>query len=556
MSAIWLLLLALVGFVVAYQTYGKAIAGWLGVAEDRKTPAHELNDGVDYVPARPAVLLGHHFASIAGAAPIIGPATAIAFGWMPVYLWILVGGIFIGAVHDFASLMASIRHQGKSIGEVVEAYVGYAGKTLFLVFSYSTLILVVAVFTIVVAKTFVEVPQAATSSVLFMLLAIGFGMAIYRFKAPLSIATVVGVTLLFGCLVFGNYFPLSLSFNAWVAILLAYVFVASVTPVWVLLQPRDYLNSFLLYAMMALGLVGVIVANPTVKAPAFTSVHVEGLGYLFPVLFVTVACGAISGFHSLVSSGTTAKQLDREADARTVGYGAMLIESLLAVVALIAVGSLAGDRYQSFMVQGGAGPVAAFSVGLGELIAALGLPAKTMSNFVALAVSAFALTSLDTATRLSRFAFQEFFEPRRAAGEPERQSPLLARNRFVGTAISVALAAALAYSGSWKQIWPVFGSANQLLAALALLAVTAWLAHRARRNAFVKIPMVIMFAVTLTSLGTLAHDHLLGPNPSYVLGAVAVLLLGVALVLAGLSFKVLAGRKPAAEQGSGTAATH
>jgi carbon starvation protein len=555
MSAIWLLLLALIGFVVAHLTYGRTVAGWLGMVEERKTPAHELNDGVDYVPAKPAVLLGHHFASIAGAAPIIGPATALAFGWMPVYLWILIGGVFIGAVHDFASLMASIRHQGKSIGEVVEAYVGHTGKTLFLVFSYSTLILVVAVFTIVVAKTFVDVPQAATSSVLFILLAVGFGLALYRFKAPLLIATIVGVALLFACLVFGNLFPLRLSFNAWVAILLAYVFVASVTPVWVLLQPRDYLNSFLLYAMMALGLVGIVAANPTVQAPAFTSVHVEGLGYLFPVLFVTVACGAISGFHSLVSSGTTAKQLDRETDARTVGYGAMLIESLLAVVALIAVASLTGDRYQAFMAKGGAGPVAAFSVGLGELIAALGLPAQTMSNFVALAVSAFALTSLDTATRLSRFAFQEFFEPRRVAGEPARPSPFLARNRYVGTTISVVLAGALAYSGTWKQIWPIFGSANQLLAALALLAVTAWLGHRARQNAFVKIPMVFMFAVTLTSLGALARDHLFGANPSYVLGAVAVLLLGVALVLAGLSFKVLARRGPATEQGSGPAAS-
>ena len=551
MSATWLLGLALVAFVVAFFTYGSVVGKWLGVEPGRKTPAHEYRDNVDYVPARTPVLVGHHFASIAGAAPIIGPITALAFGWLPVYVWIVVGVIFLGAVHDFASLVASIRHGGKSIGEVVEAHLGYAGKTLFLIFSWTALILVVAVFAIVVAKTFVKVPQAASASLMFIALAILFGVAINRFKAPLGIATLFGVPLLVGCLVLGQYIPLSLSFEVWVTLLLVYVFIASVTPVWVLLQPRDYLNSFLLYGMMALGVAGILVANPTIQAPAVTSFHVESLGYLFPVLFVTVACGAISGFHSLVSSGTTAKQLDKESDARTVAYGSMLMEALLAIVALIAVVYMTQDRYASFMGKGGAGPVAAFSAGLGELIGSLGLPPKVMASFVALTVSAFALTSLDTATRLARFAFQEFFEPRR--DRPQAQSrakvwQLLATNRFVGTAISVILAGMLAFSGRWKQLWPIFGTANQLLAALALLAVSAWLAHRAKRNAFVKIPMVLMFSVTLTSLVLLVHHHLSSASPNYLLAFVAAALLLVALVLAGLSFKVLFLRPRPGEQ--------
>jgi len=552
MSAIGLLVFALAAFTVAFFTYGKTVARWLGVEPERPTPAHVLQDGVDYVPAKAPVLLGHHIASIAGAAPIIGPVTALAFGWMPVYLWILVGGIFLGAVHDFSSLVASIRHQGRSIGEVVESQLGYVGRTLFLLFSWSALILVVAVFTIVVAKTFVEVPEAATASVLFILLAITFGFAVYRLKLPLLPATVVGVLLLFGCLLLGQVAPLTLSFNVWLGFLLVYVFIASVTPVWILLQPRDYLNSYLLYAMLGLGVLGILVANPTIETPAFTSFEIDGLGPMFPVLFVTVACGAISGFHSLVSSGTTAKQLDREADARIVGFGAMLVESLLAVVALVAVAYMSADRYGSFMGKGGAGPVAAFSVGLGEMISSLGLPKKAMSDFVALAVSAFALTSLDTATRIARFAFQEFFEPPRKADgseQPrkadgsEQPKPFLARNRYVGTTITVALGGALAWSGHWKEIWPVFGSANQLLAALALLAVTAWLIHRARQSAFVLIPMLIMFAVTLSSLGSLVYTHLITPPRSLVLGSMALLLLGVALVLAGLAVKVLVFRR-------------
>ncbi len=555
MSAIWLVVLSLVGFSVAYVFYGGFLSRKLGLDPGRKTPAHTLRDDVDYVPAKPAVLMGHHFASIAGAAPIIGPVTAAVFGWMPVYIWIVLGGIFLGAAHDFMSLVASIRHEGKSIGEVVEEHLGPAGKTLFLLFAWSALILVIAVFADVVASTFVKRPAVATSSLWFIGLAILFGLAIHKLRAPLWAATLVGVVLLFAGLVVGAKLPLDVAamvgggiedpeaFKAakriWLWILFGYVFVASVTPVQVLLQPRDYLNSFLLYGLMILGLVGIFVANPTVdpaEFSAFTGWTHPKLGHLFPVLFVTVACGAISGFHSLVASGTTAKQLDREPDARPVGYGAMLVESLLAILALVAVVTMTRAEYGSFFKAGGGGPVEAFSSGLGSFISVLGIPEEVAISFVALAVSAFALTSLDTGTRLARFSFQEFFE-----GKDNTRKSLLARNRFLATAISIALAMALVFLettnpttgatvSSWKMIWPIFGSANQLLACLALLAISVWLARRARANWFALVPMVFMFSVTMTSLVTLAGKNL-GAGGNTALGVVSILLFVLAYLL-------------------------
>ncbi len=534
MSAIWLMVAGIAMFVAAYFLYGGFLARKLGLDRNRVTPAHTRADGVDYVPAKPAVVLGHHFASIAGAAPIIGPVTALAFGWLPVYVWLVIGGIFMGAAHDFMAIVASLRHQGKSIGEVVEEHVGSTGKVLFLVFAWSALVLVIAVFAIVVAKTFVAVPEAATASLWFMVLAVLFGIAINRFKVPFLPATVVGVGLLFAGLVVGQMFPLTLSddpdraMKIWLWILFGYVFVASVTPVWALLQPRDYLNSYLLYAMLLLGLVGVVVYNPKIEYAAMTGFHNAKLGFLFPALFVTVACGAISGFHSLVGSGTTSKQIDRETDAKLVGYGGMLIESLLAILALVTVATMARADYAGFLGEGGGGPVAAFSAGLGTFIASLGIPKEVAVSFVALAVSAFALTSLDTGTRLCRFCFQEFFE--RRSGDSRKPS-ILATNRYLATSVGVGLAMALAFSGKWQQIWPIFGSANQLLAALALLAVSVWLAHRSRSTWFAIVPMVFMFAVTMTSLVTLGAKNL-GDGANPLLGVVALGLFAVAYLLA------------------------
>jgi carbon starvation protein len=536
MNGIELILIALIMYVVAYKLYGGFITKRLDVNNSKATPSHTMYDGVDYVPAKAPVLLGHHFASIAGAGPIVGPVIAAGFGWLPVYLWVVFGAIFIGGVHDYSSIVASIRHQSKSIGFVIQSYLGVNGKKLFLIFSWATLILVIAVFTIIVADTFTHIPSAGTSSILFIFLAIIFGLAIYRFKVPLWVATIIGVVLLFLSIPAGNLFPLQLDNLTWQLILFVYIFTASVTPVWILLQPRDYLNSFFLYALMLGGLVGIFFAAPSINLPAFSTFSLDKVGYLFPALFVTVACGAISGFHSLVGSGTTAKQLNKETDSRIIGYGGMLIEGLLAVLALVAVASMVNKEFIDLLVK--QGPVAAFSLGVARFINAipvLNISIPLAQTFTALAVSAFALTSLDTATRLARFMFQEYFEK----NDDKEKSWIT--NRYVSTGITVAFGAALTFSGQTMSIWPVFGSANQLLAALALLALTVWIANLKKGFLFVLIPMILMFAVTLTALGMLVYQNFIATN--FTLSIISVLLFTLAVLLGIKAYSVLTNGK-------------
>ncbi len=524
MSSLALILFALAIFTIAYIFYGRYIAKNLEIDPTRKTPAHTMYDGIDYVPARAPVLLGHHFASIAGAAPIIGPIVAAVFGWVPVALWIFFGGIFMGAVHDFSSLIASVRHKGRSIGEVIEEEIGTTGKFFFLIFSWTTLILVVAVFTIVVGQTFEETPQAASASVMFIAVSVIFGLLLYKLKMSLTLSTIIGLVLLSLSLIGGYIFPLAFPVWIWYAILLIYIFVASVAPVWILLQPRDYLNSFILYAIMILGLAGIILSNPTIKLPEFTSFHVDSLGSLFPILFVTVACGAISGFHSLVASGTTAKQLSSEEDAQVVGYGAMLIESLLAIISLITAAMLLSEEYSAMKGN----PITIFAHGLGSMMTKLGIEYNTGKTFASLAVSAFALTSLDTATRLARFAMQEFFTKK---GIPEERQPFMAKNRYAITLVSVGCAALLIFSGQGLKLWPIFGSANQLLAALALLATSVWLSRKGKKALYVKIPMIIMFAITLTALIVMVYQNIMTNNFVLTIIALALFILAVFLAI-------------------------
>lgn len=533
MNAITLILLASVFYAIAYKFYAGFITKRLEVNNNIETPAHTMKDGVDYYPAKAPILLGHHFASIAGAGPIVGPVIAAGFGWVPVYLWIVFGAIFIGGVHDYSSIIASVRHKSKSIGYIIETYIGVSGKKLFLIFAWSTLVLVIAVFTIIVADTFTHIPSSGTSSILFIILAVLFGLGYYRLKIPLSAATVIGVLLLFACIPLGNLFPLELSNLTWQIILFVYIYFASTLPVWILLQPRDYLNSFFLYALMFFGLIGAFFSAPELNIPAFSSFSLEKVGYLFPALFVTVACGAISGFHSIVGSGTTAKQLNKETDGRIVGYGGMLIEGLLAVLSLISVASLVNKEFIDILVT--KGPVAAFSLGVAKFINAiplLNISIPLAQTFTALAVSAFALTSLDTATRLARFMFQEFFESRTTESKP-----LLIKNRFVSTGITVAFGIALTFSGQTMSIWPVFGSANQLLAALALLALTVWVANLKKGFLFVLIPMIFMFSVTLTALGMLAYQNFLINN--YTLSVISILLFSLSVMLGIKAYEVL-----------------
>jgi carbon starvation protein len=523
MSASILLIIALILFFIGYVWYGRFLMRKFDIDPKRSTPAHTNQDGVDYVPAKAPVLLGHHFASIAGAGPILGPIYGAIFGWIPVFLWLVIGSLFIGGVHDFSALVASIRHGGKSIGEVIEEHISPAGKRFFLIFTWFMLVLVVAVFMKAVASTFVKTPSAATSSVLFIVLAVFFGLSIYRLRFPLWIATIVGVVLLFGCVFLGIRFPLPLSYNLWIYLLLIYIFIASVTPVWILLQPRDYLNSFLLYFILLGGVVGIFVVNPQIAFPAYTQFKTN-LGLLFPILFVTVACGAISGFHSLVSSGTTSKQIDSENDARLVGYGSMLIEGILAVVALItAVTILKGD-YQRLIAKEGGGPIGIFSSGAGSFISALGIPLQVGITFAALSISAFAMTTLDTATRLGRFAFQEFFDKK-------NKTTLLAKNRFIGTSVTVLFSGFLAFSGTSDTLWPLFGSANQLLAAMVLLAIAVWLAEMKKNTLFVKIPMIFMFCVTLMALGNLIYKNASVRNVPLLFISLLLFVLAVVLIV-------------------------
>lgn len=525
MNLIVLLLISGAVLIGAYFTYGKFVVNKLKVSNKNTTPAHLHEDGVDYVPSKIPVVLGHHFSSIAGAGPIVGPIIAIAFGWIPAVIWILVGGIFFGAVHDITSMVASMRHEGKSIGYIIQKYIGKNGKQLFMLFSFATLILIIAVFADIIAKTFVNNPAAASSSMLFIGLAIIFGFVskiTSNKNIAFVIASIIGVILMYYFVYLGIQFPYVLDYKPWIVILLAYCFVASVTPVAFLLQPRDYLSSFLLYGLMIFAVVGVVAANPDIKMDTQVHMSIEGLGYLFPVLFVTIACGAISGFHSLVASGTTSKQVNKERDVKVIGFGGMLIESFLAIIAIGAVIIMTRTEYTSRLSI--EGPVTLFSDGLGGIISATGISPDLATTFVALTVSAFALTTLDTCTRLARFTFQEYFED-----VDHKVGRAFAGNRYLATFIVVVLSILLLISGGFTTLWPIFGSANQLLAALALLAVAVWLIKKKVNPTFVLIPMFFMFAVTLSSLLLFAIQNF--NEGIYILSFIAGLLFLLSVVL-------------------------
>ncbi len=523
---IFLLVIAIFVFLTAYKAYGNFLTKKLDVNDRNSTPSHLQEDGVDYVPAKKPVLFGHHFASIAGVGPIVGPILAVAFGWIPVYLWILFGAVFFGGVHDYSSIIVSIRHKGKTLGAIIENYIGASGKNLYLIFTWATLLLVIAVFGIIIADTFVSIPSAGSSSIFFIIAAVIFGILLNKYKLSLLLSTLVGIILLIISVVLGQIYPLVLNKEIWIVILFVYVFIASVIPVWMLLQPRDYLNSFFLYAILFGGLIGVLFSNPSMSLPVFTSFYIEKLGLLFPILFITVACGAISGFHSIVSSGTTSKQLDRESDAKFIGYGGMLLEGVLAVIAMLSVSTLPMDKYLTLLDK--EGPVSAFSTGVANFmgnIPLLNLNFDSAKSFIALGVAAFALTTLDTSTRLARYTFQEFFER-----SDKKEQNILAKNRYIGTLITVVLAALLTFSGQTITLWPVFGSANQLLAALALLGITVWLVSTKRNYTFSFIPTVFMFLVTLTALGMLTYNNII-VHQNFGLAVVSILLFILAALL-------------------------
>jgi len=565
MNALVLLIICVAILLCGYIFYGRWLCKQWGVGEAETTPAHELEDGVDYVPAKAPVLMGHHFSSIAGAGPITGPINAAIFGWIPVTLWILVGGIFFGGVHDFGALFASVRHKGQSIGEIISANMSKRAKRLFIIFAYLTLILVVAAFASIVASTFGasvtesgaidKVASASNASVamvsiLFIAIAIVFGFCVYRRNVPMGIASVVGVLAIVLIMAIGmNFHPIYLKTNTWMIVVGIYIAIASVAPVWILLQPRDYLSSFLLYAMLAVAFVGVIGAHPSMEAlPAFTGFVVgEGSSaqYVFPMLFTTVACGAISGFHSLVSSGTTSKQLNREKDAKPIAYGGMLLECVLAVLTLCAVAFAYKNGIKS-------GATAIFAGGISKMVATIpGLAGaeNILYTLLVLTYSAFCLTSLDTATRLARFMFQEFWlEPGQTVKDIKSGWKKVLVNPYVATIITVVAGILLGMNG-YAKIWGLFGAANQLLAGLGLLAVATWLGNIGKNNKMFLFPMGFMMIVTIASL-CLTIKNQIGAIVAggadwgaYAQAIIALLLVVLAIILCIEGVQTLMGGK-------------
>ena len=512
MNTLLLLVICVAVLACGYIFYGRWLCKQWGVGEgNNPTPAHELEDGVDYVPAKAPVLMGHHFSSIAGAGPITGPIGAAIFGWVPVTLWILIGGIFFGGVHDFGALYASIRHKGQSIGEIINANMSKRAKKLFVTFSYLTLILVVAAFASIVAGTFkatfkdgvldVAASSANASvamvSLMFIVVAIIFGFAVYRRGASMLVSTILGVAAIVACMAIGmNWHPIYLSGTTWMIIIGIYITIASVTPVWILLQPRDYLSSFLLYAMLFVAFVGVVGAHPNIDAASFPAFASAPGKPIFPILFTTVACGAISGFHSLVSSGTTSKQLDKEKDAKPIAYGGMLLECVLAVLTLCAIAYARQTGHTKSATDIFAGGISAMCA---KIPGCAGLE-NILYTLLVLTYSAFCLTSLDTATRLARFMFQEFWlEPGQTAKDINSGWKKVMVNPVFATVLTVVLGIALGLTG-WQKIWGLFGASNQLLAGIGLLAVATWLGNIGKNNKMFLAPMAFMVVVTISSL--------------------------------------------------------
>lgn len=591
MNAMIVLLGGLIVLIVGYICYGGWLAKQWGVDPKRPTPAQELEDGIDYVPSKPYVLLGHHFSSIAGAGPINGPIQAAVFGWVPVLLWVLIGGIFFGAMHDFGALFASLRHKGQSIAAVIAENIDNTAKRIFCIFAYLTLLLVVAAFASIVANTFAVGLANATDasnlanqrtamiSMLFIVAAVIYGIATRGRNLPAAANIGIAILIIVVLVAIGYNFPyISLDYTTWMILLGVYIMIAAIAPVWILLQPRDYLSSFLLYGMIILSIIGIVGANLTGNAsnldiPAFTGFYASNAavdaggnpiinpetgaavvnlsaasGFLFPALFITIACGAISGFHSLVASGTTSKQLEKESHAQPIAYGGMLIECLLAIISLCAVGFV----WQAYCAGDYASPTAVFAGGLSQMLACIpGLESveSIAYTLLILAVSAFCLTSLDTATRLARYMFQELWIPVGETMESVTGARKFFSNPYVATLITVVIGIVLGMTG-YTIIWPLFGAANQLLAALTLLAVCAWLGNAGKNNKMFYIPMVFMLAVTLTSLvQTLYAKGLVlmaGTGDLFSAGVQAVLsaiLFILAIVLAVKGAKTIFGKK-------------
>lgn len=546
MNGVTIMIISLAVLLLAYVLYGRWIAKKWGVDPKRKTPAYEQRDGVDYEPAPKSVVFGHQFASIAGAGPINGPIQAAIFGWVPVLLWVLIGGVFFGAVQDFAAMYASVRNKGRSIGYIIEKYIGKTGKKMFLLFCWLFCILVVAAFADIVAGTFMGFAvtdgvqganitangAVATTSVMFIVFAIALGIILRYAKLPTAVNTAIAIAMLVAAIAIGLNFPVFLSLNVWHIFVFVYILIASVVPVWILLQPRDYLNSYLLVAMIIAAVIGVFVANPQINLPAFIGFEVDG-SYLFPILFVTIACGAVSGFHSLVSSGTASKQIKNEKDMLPVSFGSMLLESMLAVIALIAVASFASGEAAA---QGWNTPAQVFAGAVSNFLTTLGLPSDIVYTLITLSISAFALTSLDSVARVGRLSFQELFLDDSITDENMGKVRKVLTNKYFATVITLVLAYGLTLVG-YKNIWALFGASNQLLSVFAFLACAVFLKRSKKVRWFMYIPLGAMLAVTFTALGMTVYNKacaLITSSSADVFGDVLQLVFATLIIFLGI----------------------
>lgn len=507
MNGLVIVLIAIVVLGVGYLLYGRWLANKWGLDPKAKTPAYTHEDGQDYVPSSKLTVFAHQFSSIAGAGPVTGPILASVFGWVPVLLWLLIGGLFFGAVQDFGALYASVKNEGKSMGMIIEKYIGRTGRKLFMLFCWLFTLLVMAAFTDMVAGTFVGKgvegmtkatgyanSAAASISMLFIVVAIIFGLIQKKVgKMKEWVRAVVAIALLVVMFFIGMKLPMYATKSTWIYIVMAYLFLASVMPMWLLMEPRDYMTTFMLLGMIIGAVVGVIAEHPTMKLNAFSGFNVDG-SYLFPTLFVTIACGAVSGFHSLVSSGTSSKTISSEKDMPMVGYGAMVVESLLGVIALVVVGAVAvnGTKPEGT-------PFSIFSTGVAGFFEKFGIPVQVATVFMTMCVSALALTSLDSVARIGRMSFQELFygDTTDTSKMPGWQKVLT--NKYFATIITLFFGYLLTLGG-YNNIWPLFGSANQLLAALVLIALAVFLKTTGRTGWTLYIPMFVMLAVTFTAL--------------------------------------------------------
>lgn len=499
MNASLIAIIGLLWFVIAYKWYGKKIEQKLVQPSDANlTPANELCDNVDYVPTKVPILFGHHFSSIAGAGPIVGPILAFSlFGWLPTLLWILLGTVFMGAVHDYASLMSSVRSKGVSITEIAERSVSKTARWIFSVFVWLALALVQAVFAVLTAQTLEQKPEIVIPTIGLMFLAVTFGWSVYRRGSNLIISTAIALISIIILILIGDYYPVSASYDFWLFFCIVYAFIAATIPVWILLQPRDYLSMYLLLAGLVLGFIGLFVTNPVINAPAFISFESSN-GPLWPILFITVACGAISGFHSIVGSGTSAKQLAKESDGKKIAFGGMLTEGALALLVVVLMGGvlywgkapsegLNGLIFQNLLKQSAN---ITFGTALGIVLNSIGIPLFIGIAFGVLLLNAFILTTLDTTVRLARYIVQE------SVGTKLK----LLSNRYVAAGIGLLLAYLLTQGNNWKIIWPVFGASNQLVAALALFVATSYWFGYKRPRKFTLLPAIFMLVTTEAAL--------------------------------------------------------